>query len=297
MRTLLFLLTGLFSIGIVQSQNQEVTISANKLSDQVYMLTGRGGNIGIYVGENQVFMVDDQFARLSDKIKEAIKGITNKPISVLVNTHMHGDHTGGNANFNSDKTTLVAHDNVRKRLVSSGKERIAKEQITQADYEKSLPEITFSNELTLYDGDETVMTVHVHNAHTDGDTLVFFVTNNVLHMGDTYFAGRYPFIDTRNGGSIDGFIAAHKKALLLIDDETKIIPGHGAVSNKAELASYVGVLQELRQLVQTEIDAGKSLEEIKANSGLTEKYDANYASNFITPERIKEAIFKSLTKK
>ncbi len=285
----------LFSFVLTQAQTDEVNITIDKLAQNTYMLTGSGGNIGIYVGEDNVFMIDDQFAPLSEKIKTAIGTLTNKPISYLVNTHMHGDHTGGNVNFNTDETVLIAQDNVRKRLQANGQEKVSAKEMNQQDYEKTLPEITFSEDLTFHDGDETVILFHVHNAHTDGDTMIYFVNDNVIHMGDTYFAGRYPYIDLKSGGSINGYIDAHKKALLVIDAETKIIPGHGRPSNKAELETFVSVLEDIRATIQKEISAGKSLEEVKNNQNLTSKYDADYGTGYINPERIRETIYLSLT--
>ncbi|SNZ01036.1 MBL fold metallo-hydrolase [Flagellimonas pacifica] len=281
----------------VQSQEQEVVISIDTLSQKVYMLTGRGGNIGIYIGEEKVFMIDDQFAPLSNKIKVAIKTLTNKPITYLVNTHMHGDHTGGNVNFNTETTTLVAQDNVRKRLMQKGLANVKANKLSQQDYEKTLPEITYSEDLTFYDGDETIMAFHVHNAHTDGDTMIYFVNENILHMGDTYFSGRYPYIDLNSGGSLNGYIAAHKKALLVIDENTKIIPGHGRPSKKSELETYVIMLEDIRASIQQEINGKKSLDQVKNNSGLTVKYDTTHGNGYINPEKMREQVYKSLTKK
>lgn len=293
MRASLFSLAFLFAISI---HGQDVTISIDTLSQNTYMLTGRGGNIGIYVGNNQVFMIDDQFAPLSNKIKVAISTLTDKPITYLVNTHMHGDHTGGNINFNSENTTLVAHDNVRSKLKEKGQKNVAANKMTQLDFEKSLPEITYSEGMTFYDGDETIMALHVHNAHTDGDTMIYFVNENVLHMGDTYFSGRYPYIDLNNGGSINGYIAAHKKIMMIIDENTKIIPGHGRPSNKKELQQYNTMLEDIRAIVQKEIDAGKTLDQVKNNTSLLSKYDATHGNGYINPEKMRETVYKSLKK-
>ncbi|MEK6152031.1 MBL fold metallo-hydrolase [Flavobacteriaceae bacterium 3-367] len=286
----------IFSLLSLKAQEEEVTITIDTLSNDVYMLTGRGGNIGIYVGEHNVFMIDDQFAYLSDKIKASISTITSKPISFLFNTHMHGDHSGGNANFNMEETTLVAHDNVRKRIQTRQKQNLEAEKISLDYYTRMLPEVTFSDDITFYDGEETIMAFHVHNAHTDGDAIIYFMNNNVLHMGDTYFAGRYPYIDLKSGGSVQGYINAHKKALMVIDGDTKIIPGHGRPSNKKELESYVALLEDIKAKVQTEIDAGKSLEEVKANSSLTGSYDATHGNGYIKPDAIRETFYKSLKK-
>ncbi|QLG44543.1 MBL fold metallo-hydrolase [Costertonia aggregata] len=279
---------------LLNAQQKKVTITVDTLSSQVYMLTGQGGNIGIYVGEDNVFMIDDQFDRLSDMIKTTIAQLTDKPIAFLFNTHMHGDHSGGNAKFNSEHTTLVAHDNVRKRIKSNQKMKLENNTIIKEYYEKMLPEVTFSDDITFHDGDETIMGFHVHNAHTDGDAMIYFMKNNVLHMGDTYFSGRYPFIDLNSGGSITGYIAAHKKALMLIDDETKIIPGHGKPSNKKELETYVGMLEEIKMKIDAEITKGASLNEVKTNSSLSKAYDESHGSGFINPEKLRETFYKSL---
>ncbi|MGB5499385.1 MAG: MBL fold metallo-hydrolase [Maribacter sp.] len=290
MKMIKFFMTWIISLcffTLVLAQEKEVVIKIDTLSKDVFMLTGQGGNIGVYTGESNVFMIDDQFDRLSDKIKMAISKLTDQPISFLFNTHMHGDHTGGNAKFNSKATTVVAHDNVRKSLV----DRLANDQNLD---KKILPEVSFSDDITFYDGDETIMAFHVHNAHTDGDAIVYFLTNNVLHMGDTYFSGRYPYIDLKSGGSVNGYIEAQKKALLLINDETKIIPGHGRPSNKAELEAYVKILEDIKTKVLNEISAGKSLDEVKNNTLLLSAYDNTYGNGFINPERVREIFYTSL---
>ncbi|MFH6602384.1 MBL fold metallo-hydrolase [Maribacter algicola] len=276
-----------FSSSIV-AQDQEVNIAIDTLSNNIYMLTGQGGNIGIYVGQDHAFMIDDQFGHLSDKLKTAISKLTDKPIAFLFNTHMHGDHTGGNANFNTPTTTIVAHDNVRKTM--------AAKSVEDPKFDiKMLPEVTFSDDITFHDGHETIMAFHVHTAHTDGDAMVYFLKNNVLHMGDTYFAGRYPYIDLKSGGTVNGYIEAQRKALLVINDDTRIIPGHGRPSNKKELEVSVAMLEEIKKMVQKEIDAGRSLEEVKKNTELTKKYDSKYGQNFINPERMREIFYTSLT--
>ncbi|PCJ97923.1 MAG: MBL fold metallo-hydrolase [Flavobacteriaceae bacterium] len=281
---------------ILTAQNDEVVIKIDKLSNDVYMLTGQGGNIGIYVGESHVYMIDDQFDRLSDKINAAIKTITDKPISVLVNTHMHGDHTGGNAKFNTNNTTVVAHTNVRKRMQANLKKDLDANKIDAEHYEKMLPEVTFSDDITFYDGDETIMVFHVHNAHTDGDVMIYFLNNNVIHMGDTYFAGRFPYIDLNNGGNAEGYINAHKKALLVINDETKIIPGHGSSSNKKELEIYMTMLADIKIKVLADVDAGKTLAQVQANASITAPYNETYGGGFISSKRILEFFYKSLKK-
>lgn len=274
---------------IIWSQEENVTITIDTLTSEVYMLTGQGGNIGIYVNTTNTFMIDDQFARLSPKIKKAIATITNQPITYLFNTHMHGDHTGGNAEFNTKSTILIAQDNVRKSL----EQRIIEKPELSKDI---LPEISFSEELKLYQDDETIMAFHVHNAHTNGDAMIYFMNNNVLHMGDTYFSGSYPFIDLDNGGSVDGYITAQKKALMLIDDHTVIIPGHGQPSNKKELTTYIAMLEDIKHNTIKAIESGKTLEQIKTDTSISGVYDNDYGTGFINPEKLRSTFYNSLKK-
>lgn len=271
------------------SQEEEVTITIDSLTNEVFMLTGQGGNIGLFVNATNTFMIDDQFARLSPKIKQAIATITNQPITYLFNTHMHGDHTGGNAEFNSKTTTLIAQDNVRKSL----EQRIIEKPELNNDI---LPEISFSEELTLYQDDETIMAFHVHNAHTNGDAMIYFIKNNVIHMGDTYFSGRYPYIDINNGGSVNGYINAQKKALMLIDDNTIIIPGHGRPSNKQELTTYITMLEDIKDNTLKAIELGRTLEQITTDTTISGAYDTDYGTGFINPERLRSTFYTSLKK-
>lgn len=277
---------------ILYAQNpKEVTIKTTQLSDNVYMLVGQGGNIGVSVGDDGVFVIDDQFAPLTPKILEAIKKLSDKPIVFLVNTHHHGDHTGGNVNMANVGAKIIAHDNVRKRLVETPK------RDGSMNPKEALPIITFSDKMNLYINDDQVAIFHVDNAHTDGDALLYFTNSNVLHTGDTYFNGRYPYIDLNSGGSVNGYIDAAKKGLILVDDNTKIIPGHGGLSNKAEYKTFLKMLETLRDNVQTEIDKGKTEDEVAANTTITKAYDAlNYGSGFISSEKIRRTFYKGLKK-
>jgi glyoxylase-like metal-dependent hydrolase (beta-lactamase superfamily II) len=280
----LFFLCVLFlSSSLIFSQNSEVTIESTKLSDNVYMLVGQGGNIGVSVGDDGVFIIDDQFEQLTPKILEAIRTLSDKPLQFLVNTHYHGDHTGGNENMAKQGIKIIAHENVRKRLVDGEKPKDA------------LPIITFNDRVNVHMNGEDVNVHHVEHAHTDGDAMLFFSKSNVLHTGDTYFHKRYPYIDVKSGGSIDGYIKAIKKGLTLINDDTKIIPGHGPVSNKEEYQSFLTMLETLRKNVQAEIENGKTEDEVAANAAITKEYDdLGYAWNFINSERIRRTIYQSL---
>lgn len=266
----------------------KVEIKTTKLSDHTYMLEGAGGNIGISVGEDGVFVIDDQFAPLSEKILTAIKALSDKPLKFLVNTHYHGDHSGGNENMTKAGATIIAHDNVKKRL--EAKQRDGSYQAKEA-----LPVITFNDKLNIIINDESIAVFHVANAHTDGDALLYFTESNVLHTGDTYFNGRYPYIDLSSGGSVEGYIEAAKRGLMVIDDETKIIPGHGELSNKEEYKTFLAMLETLRTSIQKAIDEGKTEDDIKSDESLTKTYDdLGYGIGFINSEKIRLTFYTSL---
>ncbi|PKP44396.1 MAG: MBL fold metallo-hydrolase [Bacteroidetes bacterium HGW-Bacteroidetes-13] len=273
------------------SQNQDVTIKVTAVTDQISMLVGQGGNIGLLVGEKKALMIDDQFAPLTGKILDAVKTVTDKPVSYLLNTHWHGDHTGGNANMSQTGALIFAHENVRKRLENAQREK--NELIPNA-----LPNFTFTDQMNFFFEDEEIMFLHSHNGHTDGDAMVYFVQNNVLHTGDLYFQGRYPFMDLNSGGSVSGYIEAVRKALMLINDDTKIIPGHGNLSNKKEYLSFLEMLEYLHSNISQAIASGKSEAEIVADTSLTEKYDKlGYGSGFINSEKIRQTFYTSLRAK
>jgi len=282
----LFLTVGLFS------QKKEVKITTIKLTDNIYMLKGQGGNIGISIGVDGVFMIDDQYAPLTPKILAAIKTLSDKPVKFLINTHWHGDHTGGNLNMDKQGAIIVAQDNVYKRM---SVDQFVHGKKKEASPKEALPVISFSEDLHFYFNDEAIYIFHVHNAHTDGDAMVYFPKANVLHMGDVYFQGKYPYIDLNSGGSIDGLIKAVEMALLLIDDDTKVIPGHQNNSDKKGLLEYYKMLKDIRQAVQNEIKKDKTLEQVKQNRALTTKYDATYGTWFIKPGVFRETVYKSLT--
>ncbi|NER12662.1 MBL fold metallo-hydrolase [Leptobacterium flavescens] len=293
-RTLSFLLFVCISAN-AQNRN-EIKVETLKLTDQVYMLIGQGGNVGIYASENGLIMVDDQYPHMTPKLMEAIKSISDKPIKFLLNTHWHGDHSGGNENFNKGDVVLVAHENVRKRMST---EQFNKEfnRKTPASPEAALPEVTFTDDITFHMDGENIMVFHVHDAHTDGDAIVYFADNNVLHMGDTYFGKKYPFIDISSGGSVNGVIGAIKKALIVANDDTIIIPGHGGRSNKAELRAYLTMLEEIKANVEARIAEGKSEEEIGKDASITKKYDdKNYGDWFIKSDFMRLTFYRSLSK-
>ncbi|HBK91871.1 MAG TPA: MBL fold metallo-hydrolase, partial [Parvularcula sp.] len=232
------------STALAQQDFSKVEIKATEIVSGIYILEGAGGNIGLSVGADGAFVIDDQFAPLSDKIMAAIKAIDAAPVEFLLNTHWHGDHTGGNEAFGAAGAHIVAHDNVRKRL----KEGLKREtRDTPPAPEGALPVVTFSDQASFYWNGRDIRVIHLNNAHTDGDAIVHFRDANVIHTGDIYFnTGGYPFIDLASGGSFDGLIAAQEAILALCDDKTVIIPGHGALASKATLAANIAMLKDVR---------------------------------------------------
>jgi glyoxylase-like metal-dependent hydrolase (beta-lactamase superfamily II) len=290
-RLLTFLLSLTFFVALGQPNFDAVEIRAEKVADQIYVLFGAGGNMALALGDDTAYLIDDQYAPLTEKIRAAIAELTDKPLKFLVNTHWHGDHTGGNENFGKAGTVLIAHEAVRRRL-GSPSERNG--QVRPASPLQALPEITFTDELTLHlDGERTLHVMHVEAAHTDGDSYMFFPQDNVLHMGDNFSNGGYPFIDLDSGGNIDGLVRNLNRALLLVDDQTRIIPGHGPVATRADLSAYRDMVEALRARVQTARSGGKSLEETLA-MGLSKEWDARFGTGFIGPEGIITAIYRSL---
>jgi glyoxylase-like metal-dependent hydrolase (beta-lactamase superfamily II) len=274
----------------LQAQQQEVNIEVIPVNGKVYMLKGRGGNIGLLAGADKALLVDDQFADLTPKILVAVKTVSDKPISFLLNTHWHGDHTGGNANLGKAGALIVSHDNVRKRLFDTQKEK------NQSNPD-ALPEITFAEGLNFHFEDEEIMFFHSHKGHTDGDAMVYFVQSNVLHTGDLFFNDRYPYIDLNSGGNALGYIKAVENALMLINDDTKIIPGHGELAKKKDYQNFLEMLKYLEKNISEAIKAGKSKEAILADGSLTQKYDTlGFGSGFINSERIRQFFYESLIK-
>ena len=276
-----------------QTEFQKFEIETTDLGNGVYMLVGAGGNIGISAGEDGVIMIDDQYAPLSDKIMTAISSITEKPVSFVVNTHFHGDHTGGNENFGQKGAVIVAHDNVRERMSVSTFSKVFNRERPAAPT-GALPIVTFADEVTFHINGDTISITHIDPAHTDGDSVVHFESANVIHCGDIYFAGRYPFVDLESGGTLDGMIDGMSKVIELANDDTQIIPGHGPLSNKAQSIAYRDMLVEVRTRVAALIDEGKSLEQVLAAKPLSD-LDATWSSDFINGERMTATAFYAIT--
>ena len=277
-----------------QQDFSKVEVKAEKLNDTTYMLTGAGGNIGLSVGDDAVFVIDDQFAPMAPKIVAAIAAITPKPVRFMVNTHWHGDHTGGNEAFAKAGALILAHDNVRKRMASEQVIEFFKSTVPPSP-RAALPLITFSADTTFHINGDEVHALHVPRAHTDGDAIVHFVKGDVIHMGDTFFNGMYPFIDTSSGGTIDGTIAAADRGLALAGERTKIIPGHGPLATKADLRAYRDMLSTVAQRIKQMLRDGKKLEEITA-SNVSADFDEKWGKGFIKANKFAEMVAMNLLK-
>lgn len=255
----------------------DVEIRTIPVAEGIYMLVGQGGNIGLSVGENGPFVVDDQFAPLTEKILAAIAEVSDGEVRFVLNTHWHFDHTGGNENFGEAGAFIVAHENVRRRM-SVDQFMEAFDRAVPAAPPIALPIITFTEGVSFHWNGETIRVVHVENAHTDGDAIVMFENANVVHMGDTYFNGRYPFIDVQSGGGIEGVISAADWVLQRADSQTKIIPGHGALSGPQELRAYRDMLITVRDRIRMMINDGMSVDEVIASKP-TSDLDATWGAD------------------
>jgi len=274
---------------LAQQDFSKVEIKTTKLTDNVYVLTGAGGNIGVSVGEDGTFIVDDQFAPLSVKIMGALKELSDEPVRYVLNTHWHGDHTGGNENFGKSGAVIVAHDNVRQRMSTKQFMKAFGREVPAAP-NTALPVVTFSDNVTFHFNEDELKVLHQPAAHTDGDSFLLFTNANVLHMGDTFFNGFFPFIDQSSGGSLDGIIAAANMALTLVDEETQIIPGHGPMSTKADLQAYVNMLNEVKSLMAPHVDAGKSKDEVIAANPLA-SLSEQWGGGFMKTETFTGIVF------
>ncbi len=263
-------------------------IKTEKLSPTTYMMVGAGGNLGVSIGDDAVFVIDDQYAPMTPKITAAIKALTDKPVRFVLNTHWHGDHTGGNESLGKAGSLIVAHENVRRRLSTDQFIQLFKMQVP-ASPKVALPVVTFTSDVTFHLNGDGIFVFHVPKAHTDGDAIVHFRNSNVIHMGDTFFNGLYPFIDTSSGGAPDGVIAAADRALALADDKTRIIPGHGPVSTKADLKVYRDMLATVNGRVKAMMKEGKKLEDILAARPSAE-FDDKWGKAFISPGRFIEML-------
>jgi cyclase len=279
---------------LAQQDFSKVEIRATKLTETTYMLTGAGGNLGLSVGEDAVFLIDDQFAPLTDRINAAIAKITPKPVRFVLNTHWHFDHTGGNENYGRAGALIVAHENVRKRMSTDQFIEFLRMN-TKPSPKPALPVVTFVGAMSFHLNGEEIRAIHVPRAHTDGDAVVHFLGSDVVHMGDVYFNGFYPFIDTASGGTIDGVIAACDQVLGIATDNTRIIPGHGPLASKADLQAYRDMLSAASTRIKKLIAEGRKLEEITA-AGVMKDYDEKWGKGFIAAPKFVEMVAMNLLK-
>jgi cyclase len=283
--------------GVALAQQQDfskVEVTSEKIAEGVYMLKGAGGNIGLSVGADTAFLIDDQYAPLTPKVKAAVAALTSKPVRFVLNTHWHGDHTGGNKDLGESGTLIVAHENVRKRMSTDQFIEAFGMKEPAAD-PAALPVVTFTDAVTFHLNGDEIYAFHVAPAHTDGDSIVQFRKANVLHGGDTFFNGMYPFIDLSSGGSVNGMIAAADRMLALAGDGTKIIPGHGPLGTKADLKAYRDMLATSRDRVAALVKAGKTLEQVTAAKP-TADLDAKWGQGFIKPDPWVSILYKDLAR-
>ena len=262
----------------LRAQNFDtIQVRAVPVAGAVHMLTGSGGNIGVVVGNDAVFVVDDQFAPLTPKILAAIRSITTDPVRFVVNTHWHFDHTGGNENMGKAGALIFAHENVRRRM-STGQLIEALKRTEPASPLAALPVVTFTDTVSFHLNGDSIVVFHVPPAHTDGDAIVMFTKANVVHAGDVFVSAGFPFVDLSSGGSIDGIIGAAERIMLATNAQTKIIPGHGPLADRARVKWYHDMLVAMRDRMRKEVAAKHTIEQVLA-SKITSDYDAEWPNN------------------
>ncbi len=291
------LLTAAILISSISHAKDEPKVSykSTEVGPGIYMLAGEGGfaggNIGLLIGEDGVVLIDDSMPPFLDILNQAIKALTDQPIDFLINTHVHGDHTGNNETFGQAGSHIVAHDNLRKHLVTKGVQ--SQDGMVPAP-KAALPVLTFSDEMSFHFNGQPARAIHVPKAHTDGDAIIHFSQANVIHAGDAFFNGLFPYIDLDSGGSVDGFINAQIKMISLSDDDTTIIPGHGLLSDKKGLQAAVDMLIDAKSLIAKHVKDGLSLEDVlKANP--LQKYHDDWNWGFITTERMTTQLYTDLS--
>jgi cyclase len=297
MRKLFCLAVLLTTFAFAQDNDfSKVQIKVTKVAGNIYMLQGAGGNIAASVGDDGIVVVDDQYAPLADKIQAALKGITDKPIRFVINTHYHEDHTGGNEFF-QQKAPIIAHDNVRKRLEEGGTAGNGGSVKFEAKPQpkSALPIITFDHDVTVHLNGEDIRALHVPSGHTDGDSVIFFPKSNVVHMGDDFVTYGFPFIDLGGGGSVEGMIAGLETIVPKLPPDVKVIPGHGPVSTLDDVRAYIKMLKDTTAAVQAGIKQGKTLDQLKQEKVLDPW--KKYSGDFISSDAFIETLYNDLTGK
>lgn len=272
-----------------QQDFSKVEIKATKISGNVYMLEGSGGNIGVSVGTDGILIVDDEFAPLADKIKAALKSLGEGKLKFILNTHWHGDHTGGNVVFGPD-VPIIAQTNVRKRLQSGSPES----KVDPAPKD-ALPVITFDQSVSVHFNGEEIRVIHFPHGHTDGDAVIFFTGSNVVHMGDDFFNGMFPFIDLDSGGDVDGYVKNVGEVITKLPAGAKIIPGHGPLATADDLKKFHQMLLATTDIVRKKVAAGKTLDQIKAE-GLPAEW-SSWGTGFIKTDRWIATLYRAYARK
>lgn len=280
------------SVAMAQDDFSKVEIKVHPVAGSIYMLEGEGGNIGVSVGDDGIVIVDDQFAPLAPKIKAALKGISDKPVRFVLNTHWHGDHVGGNAEFGSAGSTIIAHENVRERMAAGYK---TPEREKKPAPKEALPIITFNDRATVHLNGEDIKAIHFAQGHTDGDAIIYFTKSNVIHMGDDFVTYGFPFVDMQSGGTVTGLLDAVEKVMKTAPAGAKIIPGHGPISTVADMKPFVDMIRETRAKVEAGVKAGKSLEQLQKDKVLA-GYE-KWSGDFINSDKWIETLYHDLTDK
>ena len=292
MKSLLLIVIIFASINSIFAQDKAVEFTTIQLSDTVYMLTGRGGNVGVSAGEDGLYIIDDQVKPITKQLLQAIRKISNKPVRIVLNTHYHADHVGGNEAIGNAGAVVISHDNIRKRMTTE-QVSIFRQETTPPYPKGALPIVTFNDRLSLHMNGETATAYYVASGHTDGDIIIHFPVSNVIHMGDMFFNGLYPYVDLDAGGSMQGLVEAANLALSMADESTRIIPGHGPLGMTEDLKSYRDYLIQAGANVQQLIDEGMDLQQIIAAKP-TSEWDEELGKTWITPAQFVTFIYNSL---
>ena len=292
------ILAGMFAAAPARGQAPDlskVEFRSEKLGENLHVLFGAGGNIALLTGPDGALVVDSELIELSPKLRAAVAMLSDRPVRFVVNTHFHFDHAGGNAALGRGGAVIVAHDNVRRHLVERQVVDVGVKIETEPTAREGLPVVSFSRDVTLHANEETIAVIHVPHAHTDSDAFILLKKANVLHTGDLFMSIGYPFVDAGNGGSLEGLIAAHAKALALCDAQTRIIPGHGPVVGKSEFQAYHDMLVDIRQRVAAMVKKGWPLERVLAEAP-SKEYDERWGKGFIKPELFLQRVFIELSR-
>ncbi|HEX5726152.1 MAG TPA: MBL fold metallo-hydrolase [Longimicrobiaceae bacterium] len=294
-RAPLALAAALLLAGPAAAQQQDTTpLRVVRVAEGVHLLMGRGGNIGVSSGEDGVFLVDDQYAPMTEQVRRAVASVTPRAIRFVLNTHWHGDHTGGNEALGRTGVLIVAHDNVRVRMSTEQFIELLGARVP-ASAREALPVVTFADAVTFHLNGDEIHAFHVPPAHTDGDAIVHWRRANVVHMGDVYFNGSYPFVDHSSGGSVDGIIGAADRVLAMSNDSTRIIPGHGPLATRADLQAYRDMVATARDRVRAAVAAGRTLEQAKA-ADLLADLNARWGGGFIRPDVFVQILYQDLSR-